>query len=48
MPNNKSELTILNYAMSIDQLEKKLNRDFFFALPDPLEQQIEAVQHSMP
>jgi hypothetical protein len=46
--NNKSDLTILEYAMSIDQLEKMLDRDLFHALPDPLEQQLEAVQHSMP
>ena len=48
MPNNKSDLTILEYAMSIDQLEKMLDRDLFHALPDPLEEQLEAVQHSMP
>jgi endonuclease G len=48
MPNNKSDFTILEYAMSIDQLEKLLDRDLFHALPDPLEQQLEAVQHAMP
>jgi hypothetical protein len=25
-----------------------LDRDLFHALPDPLEEQLEAVQHSMP
>lgn len=48
MPNNKSELSIMEYAMSIDQLEKSLGRDLFIALPDQLEQKLESVQHPMP
>jgi endonuclease G len=42
LPNAKSEEELLHFSMTIDALETKLGRDFFYQLPDHLEQQIES------
>lgn len=42
LPNAKSEQLLSEFCLSIDALEQKLNRDFFFQLIDQKEQVIEA------
>ena len=42
LPNEGSEYPVISYAMSIDDAEKKTGIDFFPALPDSLENILEA------
>jgi endonuclease G len=42
MPNAKSDAQLFDFSLSIDALEAKLGRDFFYQLKDQLEQQIES------
>jgi len=42
MPNAKSDADLLAFSLSIDALEAKLGRDFFYQMKDQLEQQIES------
>jgi endonuclease G len=42
LPNAKSEVSLFNFSLSIDALEAKLGRDFFYQLNDQLEQKIES------
>ena len=42
LPNAKSAADIFYFSMTIDALEAKLGRDFFYQLTDQLEQQIES------
>ncbi|SHJ52342.1 endonuclease G [Reichenbachiella agariperforans] len=42
MENEKSSIGLYEYAMSIDDLEKKTGMDFFPSIPDDLEDQIES------
>jgi endonuclease G len=43
LPNEGSKLPLLNFSMSIDELEKMTNIDFFYQLDDAIEQKIESV-----
>lgn len=42
LPNAKSDADVFYFSMTIDALEAKLGRDFFYQLTDQLEQQIES------
>lgn len=41
MANKKLPSPIFSYAVSIDEIEKKINRDLYCNLPDPIEQKVE-------
>ncbi|MFM1915778.1 MAG: hypothetical protein RLZZ531_1447 [Bacteroidota bacterium] len=42
LPNEGSKLPLMNFSMSIDELEKITNIDFFYQLDDAIEQKIES------
>jgi len=42
LPNEASEYPVISYAVSIDEVEKRTGIDFFPALPDSLENRLEA------
>ena len=42
MPNRKTENVLKSYALSVDELEKRTGLDFFTALPNDVENEIES------
>jgi len=42
LPNEKIEQDLINYVMSIDRVEAETGIDFFYNLPDDIEEQIES------
>lgn len=46
MPNESSSLPLYMFSVSIDQVEKVTNLDFFHLLPDDIEEKLESVLDS--
>jgi endonuclease G len=42
LPNEGSKLPLMEFALTIDELEQRTNIDFFYQLADDLEQKIES------